>query len=128
MITNFQAWLRGWKEHKITEYDVSFQEGLREYKSDQYDLDQALKNLKYQLLVMISKDFWHPTARQITELEAESNTTRRGYFEHRIMAKWTETQAEHSAEIQSQNDSIKKQRGEIILEATKLHIKILLHN
>lgn len=31
-ITNFQAWLKGWKEHKITEYGVFFQEGLHEYK------------------------------------------------------------------------------------------------
>jgi hypothetical protein len=24
VVTNFQAWLRGWKEHKITDYDVNF--------------------------------------------------------------------------------------------------------
>ncbi len=24
VITNYQAWLRGWREHKITEFDVSF--------------------------------------------------------------------------------------------------------
>jgi hypothetical protein len=28
VITNFQAWLRGWKDHKIMEYDVTFQECL----------------------------------------------------------------------------------------------------
>ena len=27
VVTNYQSWLRGWKEHKITEYDVCFQEG-----------------------------------------------------------------------------------------------------
>ncbi len=32
VITNYQAWLRGWREHKITEFDVIFQEGLRELK------------------------------------------------------------------------------------------------
>jgi hypothetical protein len=29
VVTNYQAWLRGWREHKITEFDVSFQEGLQ---------------------------------------------------------------------------------------------------
>jgi hypothetical protein len=30
VIMNHQAWLRGWREHKITKFDVFFQEGLRE--------------------------------------------------------------------------------------------------
>jgi hypothetical protein len=42
-VTNFQAWLRGWKEHKITEYDVFFQEGLREYKREPYGMTAELK-------------------------------------------------------------------------------------
>ena len=40
VITNLQAWLRGWKETKINEYDVSFQEALRTcllYTSDAAD-------------------------------------------------------------------------------------------
>ncbi len=28
VITNYQAWLRSWREHKITEFDMFFQEGL----------------------------------------------------------------------------------------------------
>jgi hypothetical protein len=32
VVTNFQAWLREWKEHNITEYDVIFQECLCQYK------------------------------------------------------------------------------------------------
>jgi hypothetical protein len=113
-VTNFQAWLRGWKEHKITEYDVFFQEGLREYRREPYNMAAALEHLEYQPLVTISKDFWVPTARQATELEAETNTTRRGYMERRMMAEWAEVQATKNAAIQAENDSIKKQRDEII--------------
>jgi hypothetical protein len=32
IITSYQAWLGGWREHKITEFDVIFQEGLRELR------------------------------------------------------------------------------------------------
>jgi hypothetical protein len=32
VVTNYQAWLQGWREHKITEFDVFFQESLRELK------------------------------------------------------------------------------------------------
>jgi hypothetical protein len=46
-ITNFQAWPRGCKEHKITDYDVFFQEGLCEYKREPYGMNVALQNLKY---------------------------------------------------------------------------------
>lgn len=76
-IANFQAWLRGWKEHKITEYDMFFIEGLHEYKHEPYDMDAALQNLQYRPLLSITKEFWVPTARQITELENEMNVTRR---------------------------------------------------
>jgi hypothetical protein len=113
-VTNFQAWLRGWKENKITEYDVFFQVGLREYKREPYDVAMALQNLEYQLLLTMSKDFWVPTARQIAELDAETNATRKGYMERRMMTEWAETQAARSAEIQARNDSIKKERDEII--------------
>jgi hypothetical protein len=51
-VTNFQAWRTGWKEHNITEYDVFFQEGRREYKTD----------LEYQPLLTISNNFLVPTA------------------------------------------------------------------
>jgi hypothetical protein len=60
-VTNFQAWLRGWKEHKITEYDMFFQEGLHDYKLEPYDMKAALRTLEYQPLLMISKDFWVPS-------------------------------------------------------------------
>jgi hypothetical protein len=85
-VTYFQTWLRGWKEHEITEYDVFFQERLMEYKREPYNMATALQNLEYQPLLTISKDFWGPTARQIAELVAETNTTRKGYMEGRMMA------------------------------------------
>jgi hypothetical protein len=81
VITNFQSWLRGWKEHKITEYDVYFQEGLREYKRERYNLDAELRRLEYEPLMTISKDFWVPTLDEMVELEAETNSTRRGFLE-----------------------------------------------
>jgi hypothetical protein len=73
--------LRGWKEHKITEYDVYFQEGLREYKRERYNLDAKLRHLEYEPLMTISKDFWAPTPDEMVELEAETNSTRRGFLE-----------------------------------------------
>jgi predicted nucleic acid-binding protein len=57
-VTNFQAWLRGCKEHKITEYDLFYQEGLTEYKREPYDMAAALQNLEYQSRLTIWKDIW----------------------------------------------------------------------
>ncbi len=93
-VTNFQVWLRGRKEHKITEYDLFFQEGLRKYKREPNDMAAALQNLEYQPLLTISKDFWVPTRSQIIKLDAEMNTTRKGYMERRMMAEWAQEQAE----------------------------------
>jgi hypothetical protein len=42
VVTSYQAWLRGWREHKITEFDVFFQEGLRELKRKEYSLEDEL--------------------------------------------------------------------------------------
>jgi hypothetical protein len=81
VITNFQSWLRGWKEHKIIEFDVYFQEGLREYKRERYNLDVELRHLEYEPLMTISKDFWVPTPDEMVELEAETKSTRRGFLE-----------------------------------------------
>lgn len=39
VVTNLQAWLRRWKETKINEFDVSFQEALRTYQREQYNLE-----------------------------------------------------------------------------------------
>jgi hypothetical protein len=119
VITNFQAWLRGLKDHKIMEYDVTFQEGLREYKQDEYNLDKELNKLEYQPLLTISKDFWVPTAQELVELEVESNSTRRGYLERRMMAIWAAKQVERNAEIQANNDANKKQRDEIIAKGNE---------
>jgi hypothetical protein len=93
VINNFQAWLRGWKDHKIMEYDVTFQECLREYRREEYDFNKELRKLEYQPLLTISKDFWVPTAQEIEELEAETNSVRRGYLERRMMATWATRQA-----------------------------------
>jgi hypothetical protein len=79
----------------------------------------ALSKLEYQPLLTISKDFWVPNARQIAELDAETNATRRGYIERRMMAEWAEAQAVQNAEIQVQNDSVKKQRDEIITKGNE---------
>jgi hypothetical protein len=128
VITNFQAWLRGWKEHKITEYDVYFQEGLRDYKRELYDLDKELQELEYQPMVTISEDFWVPTAMQLVELEAETNVTRRGYNERRMMAEWAEIQAEKNAEIKAKNDTVKKQRDEIVVKGNETARKNTITN
>jgi len=69
VVTNYQAWLHGWREHKTTEFDVSFQEGLRELNCKKYDLDEELEGLKYQPLVTIPKDFWVPTDEELEDLE-----------------------------------------------------------
>jgi hypothetical protein len=61
VITNYQAWLRGWREHKITEFDVFFQEGLRELKRREYSMEDELQGLEYQPLMTISKEFWVPS-------------------------------------------------------------------
>ena len=119
VITNLQAWLRGWKETKINEYDVSFQEALRTYQREQYDLEDELKKLEYLPLVMISKDFWVPTADQINDLAAQADPTLRGYMERRMMADWAEEQAKTNAEIKAKNDTIKKQRDEIVAKGNE---------
>jgi hypothetical protein len=128
VITNFQAWLRGWKDHKIMEYDVTFQECLREYKRNEYDLDKELSKLEYQPLLTISKDFWVPTTQEIVELEAETNSVRRGYLARRMMATWATRQAGRNAEIQASNDSIKKQRDEIITKGNEAARKNMIMN
>jgi hypothetical protein len=114
VVTNYQAWLRGWREHKITEFDVFFQEGLRELKHKQYNLDDKLQGLRYHTLVTISKEFWVPTDHQLELLEDEANDVQRGYLERSMMADWTEQQTKLNATIKATNDSIKKQRDEII--------------
>jgi hypothetical protein len=62
VVANLQAWLRGWKETKINEYDVSYQEAMCTYQHERYDLKDELRQLEYLPLVMISKDFWVPNA------------------------------------------------------------------
>jgi hypothetical protein len=69
---------------------------------------------------IISKDFWVPSTQQLAELEAENNVTRQGYLECRMMAEWAEAQAICNAEIQAQNDSIKKQRDKIIAKGNEM--------
>jgi hypothetical protein len=61
--------LRGWREHKITEFDVIFQEGLRELKIKESNLEIELLGLQYQLLVTISEELWAPTEEKHEELE-----------------------------------------------------------
>jgi hypothetical protein len=71
-----------------------------------YDIPATLQNLEYQPLLTISNDFWVPTARQISELDAEMNATRKGYMERKMMAEWAQEQTAQNAEIQARNDSI----------------------
>jgi hypothetical protein len=119
VMTNYQAWLRGWREHKITEFDVFFQEGLRELKCKTYDLEDELQGLEYRPLVTISKEFWVPMAAQLSALENEPNDVRRGYMECRMMAGWAEGQAKINAIIKAMNNTIKKQRNEIIAKGNE---------
>lgn len=119
VITNYQAWLRGWREHKITEFDVFFQEGLRELKRREYSMEDELQGLEYQPLMTISKEFWVPSVDQLKMLEAETNDVRRGYMERSMMAQWAEKQAKVNATIKATNDTIKKQRDEIIAKGNE---------
>ena len=114
VVTNYQAWLRGWREHKITEFDVFFQEGLRELKRKEFDLEAELMGLQYKPMATISKEFWVPEEEELKELEAETSDVRRSYMERRMMAEWAERQAKINATIKAANDTIKKQRDEII--------------
>ncbi len=68
---------------------------------------------------MVSKDFWVPTANQITELAAKPDLTLRGYMERHMMADWAEVQAKINAEIKAKNDTIKKQRDEIVAKGNE---------
>jgi hypothetical protein len=70
-----------------------FRECLCQYKKEEYNLDQEMCGLDYLPLVTISKDFWVPTACQLTELEAESNATGHGYIKRRMMVEWAEQPA-----------------------------------
>jgi len=90
IVTNCEAWLRGWREHKITEFDVFFQEGLRELKRKEFNLEEEFQGLEYQPVATISKEFWVPTREELRKLEAETNDVRRSYKEHRMMAEWAE--------------------------------------
>jgi hypothetical protein len=119
VITNYQAWLRGWREHKITEFNVFFQEGLRELKRKEYNMEDELQDLEYQPLVTISKEFWVLSVEQLMQLEAKTNDVRRGYMERRMMAQWAEEQAKMNATIKATNDMIKKQRDEIIAKGNE---------
>jgi hypothetical protein len=101
---------------------------LREYKWNEYDLDKELSKLEYQPLLTISKDFWVPTTQEIVELEAETNSIRRGYLARRMMATWATRQAGRNAEIQASNDSIKKQRDEIITKGNEAARKNMIMN
>jgi hypothetical protein len=119
VITNYQAWLRGWREHKITEFDVFFQEGLRELKQKEYSMEDELQGLEYLPLMAISKEFWVPSVDPLMILEAEVNDVRRGYMERSMMAQWAEKQAKVNATIKATNDTIKKQRDEIIAKGNE---------
>jgi hypothetical protein len=88
LLPTIKAWLRGWREHKITEFDVFFQEGLRELKRKEYNMEDKLRDLEYQPLLTISKEFWVPSVDQLMQLEAEANDVKRGYMERRMMAQW----------------------------------------
>ncbi len=93
VITKYQAWLRSWREHKITEFDLFFQEGLRDLMQKKIDLENELKGLHYQPLVTKSKEFWVPNKKQQSLLEEEKNDVKRGYMERSMMADWAEKQA-----------------------------------
>ncbi len=95
------------------------QEGLREYKWVEYNLEKELEKMECQPLLTISKDFWVPASQEIMELEAETNATRKGYLERCMMAAWAARQVECNAEIQANNDAVKKEHEEIITKGNK---------
>jgi len=51
-------------------------------------MEDKLRDLEYQPLLTISKEFWVPSVDQLMQLEAEANDVRRGYMERRMMAQW----------------------------------------
>jgi hypothetical protein len=53
-------------------------------------------------------------------LDAETNATRRGYLERRMMAEWAEAQDTQNAEIQANNNAVKKQRDKIIMKGNDM--------
>lgn len=126
VMTNYQVWLLGWREHKITEFDMFFQVGLRELKRKTYDLEDELQGLEYQPLVTISKELWVPMAAQLSVLENELNDISRGYMECRMMAEWAEGQAKINVIIKAMNDTIKQQHDEIIVEGNELTCKNMI--
>ncbi len=78
---------------KINEFDVFFQEGLRDLKCKKYDLKDELQGFEYQPLVVILREFCVPAEEQLFSLEAETNDVRRGYMERSMMEEWAEEQA-----------------------------------
>ncbi len=83
-------------------------------------MDAELRRLEYEPLMTISKDFWVPTPEEMVELEAETNSTRRGFLERRMMAQWASLQAMRNAEIQARIDAIKKERDDIIAKGNEM--------
>jgi hypothetical protein len=69
--------------------------------------------------VTISKEFWVPTAAQLSALENEPNNVRRGYMERRMMAEWAEEQSKINVIIKATNNTIKKQRDEITVKGNE---------
>jgi len=60
-----------------------------------------------------------PTAAQLSALENEPNNVRRGYMERRMMAEWAEEQSKINVIIKATNNTIKKQRDEIIVKGNE---------
>ncbi len=74
-----------------------FQEGLRELKRKEFNLEIELLGLQHQPMVTISKEFWVAPEVELKELEKETNVVKRRYMEHRMMAEWVKGQAKINA-------------------------------
>ena len=59
VVTNYQASLQSWREHKITEFDV-FSHEVRELMQVNIDFKNELQGLEYQPTI-IWREFWVPS-------------------------------------------------------------------
>jgi hypothetical protein len=85
--------LQSWREHKIAEFDMFFQERLRELMWKRFDLENKLKCLNDHALVIISKEFWVLSKEHQNLRENEMNTIKRRHMGCSMIAEWAEKQA-----------------------------------
>jgi hypothetical protein len=64
VVTIYQSWLWGKREHKKNRIWCVLSRGVERAKAQEYNLDDELKGRDYQPLVTILKEVWVPTEEQ----------------------------------------------------------------